>query len=87
MLHYLAQKLVLDNLLDINNIYFAQVVHPAELQLNKYNSSDTEAPFLYFYVSICNGIVSTKVYDKQDDFYFDIDTFPFLNGGIPQHSS
>ena len=32
----------------VNNIYFAQMVHkiyPAELQLNKHNSSDTEAPF------------------------------------------
>ena len=38
----------LDNLLNINNIYFSQMVHkihPAELQLNKHNSSDTEAPF------------------------------------------
>ena len=38
----------LDNLLNINNIYFAQMVHkihPVELQLNKHNSSDTEAPF------------------------------------------
>ena len=83
MLHYLAQKLVLVNLLNINNIYFAQMVHPDDLQLNKYNSSDTEAPFLDFYVLICNGVVSTKVYDKQCDFYFDIDTYPFLNGGIP----
>ena len=38
----------LDNLLNIDNIYFEQNVnqiHPAELQLNKANSSDTEAPF------------------------------------------
>ena len=38
----------LDNLLNINNIFFAQMVHkihPVEFQLNKHNSSDTEAPF------------------------------------------
>ena len=38
----------LDNLLNIDNIYFDQMVdriYPAELQLNKANSSDTEAPF------------------------------------------
>ena len=39
----------LDDLLNIDNIYFEQTVnriYPAELQLNKANSSDTEAPFL-----------------------------------------
>ena len=36
-------------LLNIDNIYFEQMInriYPAELQLNKANSSDTEAPFL-----------------------------------------
>ena len=38
----------LDNLLNIDNIYFDQMVdriYPTELQLNRANSSDTEAPF------------------------------------------
>ena len=38
----------LDDLLNINNPYFEQMVghiHPTELQLNKANSSDTEALF------------------------------------------
>ena len=38
----------LDNLLNIDNIYFDQMVdsiYPTELQLNRVNSSDTEAPF------------------------------------------
>ena len=38
-----------DGLLNIDNIQFDQMVdriYPAELQLNKANSSDTEAPFL-----------------------------------------
>ena len=37
-----------DDLLNIDNIYFDQMVvhkYPAELQLNKGYSSDTEAPF------------------------------------------
>ena len=40
----------LDDLLNINNIYFQQMVnriYPAELQLNKANSSDTEAPVFF----------------------------------------
>ena len=43
-------------------------IHPAELQLNKANSSDTEAPFLDLNLSISNCIISTKIYDKRDDF-------------------
>ena len=45
-------------------------IYPTELQLNKANSSDTEAPFLDLNLSITNGIVSSKIYDKRDDFNF-----------------
>ena len=48
----------LDDLLNIDNIYFEQMVnriYPAELQLNKANSSDTEAPFLDLNLSISNA--------------------------------
>ena len=31
-------------------------------------SDDTEAAFLDLYLSISNDIVSTKIYDKRDDF-------------------
>ena len=40
----------LDNLLNIDNIYFYQMVdriNPTELQLNRVNSSDTEAFFFW----------------------------------------
>ena len=36
--------------------------YPTELQLNKRNSSDTEAPPLDLNLSITNGIVSSKRY-------------------------
>ena len=39
---------------------------------NKANSLDTEASFLDFHLSISNDIVSTKIYDKRDDFDFEI---------------
>ena len=63
----------LDDFLNIDNPYFEQLVsqiYPSELRLNKANSSDTEAPFLDLNLSITNGIVSSKIYDKQDDFDF-----------------
>ena len=80
----------LDDLLNIDNIHFEHIVHriyPAELQLNKANASDTEAAFLDLNLSIHNDIVSTKIYDKRDDFNFDIVNFPFLDGDVPQRPS
>ena len=47
-------------------------IYPSELQLNKANISDTEAAFLDLHLSISNDIVSTKMYDKRDDFDFEI---------------
>ena len=51
-------------------------IYPIELQLNKANSCDTEAPFLDLNLCISYGTVSTKIYDKRDDFDFDIGSFP-----------
>ena len=80
----------LDDLLNIDNPYFEQMVgqiYPTELQLNKANSSDTEAPFLDLNLSITNGIVSSKIYDKRDDFNFEIVNFHFLDGDVPRSPS
>ena len=60
-------------LLNIEYPYFEQMVgqiYPTELQLNKTNPSDTEAPFLDLNLSITNDIVSSKIYDKRDDLNF-----------------
>ena len=68
----------LDDLLNIDNPYFEGMVNqtdPPELQLNKANISDTEAPFLDLHLSVGNGFVSSKIYD--DAFDFDI-VFFFL---------
>ena len=50
-------------------------IYPPELQLNKANTSDTETPFWDLHLSISNGFVSSKIYDKRDDFDFDIVNF------------
>ena len=62
-------------------------IYPTELQLNRANSSDTEAPFLDLNLCVSNGTVSTKIYDKRDDFDFDIVNFPFLDGDVPRRTS
>ena len=62
-------------------------IYPTELQLNKANSSDIEAPFLDLNLSITNDIVSSKIYDKRDDFNLEIVNFPFLDGDVPRSPS
>ena len=36
---------------------------------------------------ITNGIVSSKIYDKRDDFNFEIANFPFPDGNVPRSPS
>ena len=52
----------LEDLLNTDNNYFEYMIdriYPAELQLNKTYSSDTEAPFLDLNLSISIGTAST----------------------------
>ena len=59
-------------------------IYPPELQLNKANTADTEAPFGFASI-YSNGFVSSKVYDKRDDFDFDVVNFPFRD--VPHSTS
>ena len=80
----------LDDLLNIDSPYFEGMVnriYSSELQLNKANTSDTEAPFFDLHLSVSNGFVSFKIYDKRNDFDFDIVNFPFLDGDVPRSTS
>ena len=77
----------LDDLLNIDNPYFEGMVnqiYSPELQLNKANISDTEAPFLDLHLSVANGFVSSKIHNKRND---DIVNFPFLDGDVPRRAS
>ena len=80
----------LDDILNINNDYFDNMVsqiYPSELQLNKADTSDKEAAFIDLLSSIFNDIVSTKMYDKRNDFDFEIVNFPFLDVNFPRSTS
>ena len=73
----------LDDLLNIDNLYFEGMVNqinPPELQLNKANEQDTDAPFLDLHLSVSNTFVTSKIYDKLDDFY--IVNFPSSDGDV-----
>ena len=62
-------------------------IYPNELQLNEASISDTEASFLDLHLSISNGFVSSKIYNKRDDFDIDIVNFPFLDSDVPGRPS
>ena len=56
----------LEDIFNIKYVYFDNMVsqiYPSEL--NKVNTSDTEAAFLDLHLSISNDIVWTKIYDKR----------------------
>ena len=80
----------LDDILNIDNPYYETMftsIYPKELMLNKANSSCHSGSFLDLDMSISNGVVSTKIYDKRDDFNFDIVNYPHLDGDIPKATS
>ena len=80
----------LDDLLNIGNPYFEAMVkqiNPPELQLNKANNIDTEAPFLDLHLSTTSWFISSIIYDKCDDFDFNIVKFLFLDGDVPHRAS
>ena len=80
----------MDDLLNIDKNSFDSMVnriYPSELQLNKANVSDTEASPLDLHLSISDGFVQNKIYDKRDNFDFDIVNFPFLDGDVPRSTS
>ena len=84
----------LDDLLIIDNPYFAQMVKVSKCAKirNRYNqvphmTQDTnwESDKLRYIpldidLSITNGIDSNKIYDKWDDINFEIVNFPFHDG-------
>ena len=79
------------DILNINNVYFDNMISQIYLQrsylITLINTSDTEAAFLDLHLLISDDIVSTKIYDKRDDFDFEIVNFPFLDGDVPRSTS
>ena len=61
---------------NITNIY------PEELELKKENVGLDHASFLDLNINISNRKCSLKLYDKRDDFNFDIVRMPFLSNNM-----
>ena len=67
--------------------YMVNHIYPSELQLNRTIVSDSEASFLDLHLSLSDGFLKTKIFDKRDDFDFDIVNFPFQDSDVPRSTS
>ena len=77
----------LDDIFTIDNPEFEKhisYVYPAELQLNKANTSDKETAYLDLNIKLFGSGIQTSVFDKRDDFGFPIVNFPWLSGDVPR---
>ena len=58
-------------------------IYPPELTLKRKTESDTKLSYLYVSISICHGKFVPEVYDKSDNFNFNIVYYPFMCSNIP----
>jgi hypothetical protein len=70
----------IDDVLSINNSRFAEflpLIYPPELEVKETTDTASSASFLDLYLEFDDsGQLSTKIYDKRDDFNFKIINFP-----------
>ena len=69
----------IDDVLSINNSRFAEflpLIYPPELEVKETTDTASSAPFLDLYLELDDScLISTKIYDKRDDFNFKIINF------------
>jgi hypothetical protein len=77
----------IDDVLSINNSRFAEflpLIYPPELEVKETTDTASSASFLDLYLEFDDsGQLSTKIYDKRDDFNFKIINFPNMCSNIP----
>jgi len=78
MFRYIGDVLSLNN----NFSNFLHLIYPAELVVKNTTDSSNSASYLDLYLEHdVNGTLTTKLYDKRDDFA--IVNYPFLGSNIP----
>ena len=77
----------IDDLLSLNDDSIFELFHnsiyPTEMELKKENSNNNTATFLDINITIENGKFCTKLFDKRDNFGFDIVRMPYACSNIP----
>ena len=81
----------MDDLIVFNNKQFLDClkeIYLCQLTVEKANKSDHLADYLdVTFIIDGGGKLSTRLYDKRDDFDFHIVNFPFLSSNIPSSPS
>jgi len=79
--------LYIDDILSLNNKNFSTfllLIYPVELVDKDTTDYPNSASYLDLYLEhAINGTLTTKRYDKRDDFNFPIVNYPFLDSNIP----
>ena len=55
------------------------ITYPTELEIKETTDSSTSAPYLDLFLSVTEETLSTKLYDKRDDFDFRMVNLPFCS--------
>ena len=88
--HFLCYRYI-DDLIVFNNkkfLDYLKEIYPSQLTVEKANKSDHLADYLDLtFIIDSGGKLSTRLYDKRDDFDFHIVNFPFLSSNIPSGPS
>ena len=81
----------IDDLIVFNNkkfLDYLKEIYPSQLTIEKANKSDHLADYLDLtFIIDSGGKLSTRLYDKHDDFDFHIVNFPYLSSNIPSGPS
>ena len=82
----------LDDLLSINdNCYFKDVIssiYPSELVLSSTNADPNSTEFLDLDITIINGKLVSKIFDKRRNFHFKVINFPDIKfSNVPSKPS
>ena len=84
--HLAQQCMCIDDVLSLKNTKFAEYlefIYPHELEIKATTETAASSSCLDYYLYIDNGKLTTRLYDKRDDFNFPIVNFPFLSSNIP----
>ena len=77
----------IDDVLSINNPNFSDwvpLIYPPELEIKETTDTASSASFLDLYLEFdIHSHLSTRIYDKRDDFDFEIINFTHLSNNIP----
>ena len=64
---------------------YIHIIYPPELEIKDTTDTSYSASYLDIFLEYdSKGNLSTKLYDKRDDFSFPIVNFPFMSSNIPQ---